>query len=59
VRQDQPPSLLGRQTVFHQRQVQILVAPIQLVAHQRVPDMCQVNPDLVLSVLSAAAPAKR
>ena len=49
VRQDQPPPLLRRQTVLHQRQIQILVASIQLVAHDRMPDVRQVNPDLVLA----------
>ena len=49
VRQDQPPPLLRRHTVLDQREIQILVASINLVAHYRVPEVRQVNPYLVFS----------
>jgi hypothetical protein len=49
VRQDQPPPLFRRQTVLHERQIQVLVAPIQLVAHNRMPEVRQMNPYLVLA----------
>src|ERR1017187_10583142 len=41
--------LLRGQPVFHQRQIQILVATVNFVAHDGMPDVRQMNTDLVLA----------
>jgi len=46
---DQAPALLARQPLFDQRQVQSFVSAIEFVADDRMADMREVNPDLVLS----------
>jgi len=49
VRQDKPLPLLRRQPVLHQGQVEVLVTSIQFVSYDRMADMRQMNPDLVLA----------
>ncbi len=40
--------LRGSEPIFHQRHVQVLVTTIELVAHDRMTDVCKVNAYLVL-----------
>lgn len=49
VGQNEPGPLLRRQAVFNERQVQVFVAAIQLVANNRVAEMGEVKADLVLA----------
>ena len=47
--QDQLRPLFVRQSPFHQRQIQIHVAAVNLVAHDGMPDMREVDADLVFA----------
>jgi len=49
VGKNEPGTLLVRQTVLNQSQIQVLVASIQLVAYDRVPQVRQVNANLMFS----------
>ena len=49
MRQDQPPSLFLRQPVFNEGQIQVFIAPVNFVPHDRMAEMGQVDSDLVLS----------
>src|SRR5450756_101019 len=49
VRQNEPLSLLIGQPAFNQGQIQVFIATINLVAHDGMPQMRQVQTDLVLA----------
>ena len=49
VRQDEPDTLFIRQTVFDEREIQIRVATINLVAHDGMADVGEVEADLMLA----------
>ena len=49
IRQDQPRSLFLRQSVLDQRQIQIFVAAINLVPDDGMPNVREVDADLMLA----------
>jgi hypothetical protein len=49
VGQDQSGPLCGAEAAFHQRQIRILVAAINFVTDDRVPNVRQVYADLVFA----------
>ena len=49
LRQDEPGALLRRQPSLDQGEIEIGVAPVKLVAHDGVPQMGQMQPELVLA----------
>jgi hypothetical protein len=49
MRKDQPCSLLVREPVLHQGKIQVLVATVEFVANDRMPDVRKVNADLMLA----------
>ena len=47
VRQYQSVALLRRQPIFHEGQIQVLIAAVEFVSHDGVADVSQMNADLV------------
>ena len=47
--QNEPRLLLRRQAILHQRQIQVLVAAVQLVADNRMAEVSKVDADLVFA----------
>ena len=48
-RQQQHPPLLFSEPLLNQREVAVLVVPVQFVADDRMPEVREMNPDLVLA----------
>ena len=49
MRQDEPGALLRRQAVFDQRQIEVLVTTVQLVADDGVAEVGEVDANLVFA----------
>ena len=49
MRQNEPKSLLRCQAVLHQRQIQVLVAAVNLVANDGMAEVREVDAELVLA----------
>ena len=49
VLKNQPGALLRSQPVLDQCEVQILIAAVKFISHNRVPKKRQVNPDLMFA----------
>ena len=49
VGEQQPRALRGRQPILHQSQIQVLVAAVDFVPHDRMPQVRKVNADLMLA----------
>ena len=47
--QQQHPPLLVSEPLLNQREVAVLVVPVQFVTNDRVPDVRQVNPNLMFA----------
>ena len=47
--QDEPPALFVSEAALDQREVAVFVVPVQFVADDRVPEVREMNPDLVLA----------
>ena len=48
-RQDEPPALFVSEAALDQREVAVFVVPVQFVADDRMPEVREMNPDLVLA----------
>ncbi len=49
VRQDEPGALRVGEPVFHERQIEVFVAAIYLIAHNRIAEVREVDADLVFA----------
>ena len=49
IRQNEPGALLRRQAIFDQRQIQILIAAVELVADEGMAEVGEVDADLMFA----------
>ena len=54
--QHQPVALLLRETLLDQREIEILIAPVDLVADNRMPEVRQMDADLMLATRARQNP---